>query len=161
MREQRTGFIRFFVGMFFAGIFLCSAVRADNADAILGTYVFFDYDTKITVHINFHKAENNTYQARIVWLDQPDDDLGKPKTDVNNPRSELRHIPVTQVLIVRGLRFDGDDEWEGGRIYNPVTGKTYRCYVNFEDANTLRVKAYINFFGFSFLGRSFYWSRVR
>lgn len=133
--------------------------RNKNADDLLGTYNVYSHGHAL--RINFYKADDGTYESRIVWMDQPDDDLGKPRTDVNNPKSDLRHIPLTHVVIVRDLHYDAKNkEWEGGRIYDPATGKTYRCFVRFEDENTLRVKAYVGIIGFRFIGRSFYWTRV-
>lgn len=140
---------------------VCARDRNKNADDLIGTYSAFDRKLQTTVHLNFYKADDGTYQARIVWLEQPDDDLGKPKTDVNNPRSEFRHIPLTHVVVVRDLRYDTrKNEWEGGKIYDPASGKTYRCFIRFEDENTLRVKAYVGIIGFRFLGRSFYWTSI-
>lgn len=135
--------------------------RNKNADDLLGTYMVYERSEQVTVHLNFYKADDGTYEARIVWMDQPDDDLGKPRTDVNNPKRELRHIPLTHVVIVRDLRYDAKNhEWEGGRIYDPATGKTYRCFIRFEDEDTLRVKAYVGIIGLRFIGRSFYWTRI-
>lgn len=150
--------------IFILGGFVLSAQARDrnkNADDLLGTYMVYARSEQVTVHLNFYKADDGTYEARIVWMDQPDDDLGKPRTDVNNPKRELRHIPLTHVVIVRDLRYDArNHEWEGGRIYDPATGKTYRCFIRFEDENTLRVKAYVGIIGLRFIGRSFYWTRV-
>lgn len=135
--------------------------KNQNADDLLGTYALYAHSQQTMVHLNFYKADDGTYEARISWMDQPDDDLGKPRTDVNNPKRELRHIPLTHVVIVRDLRYNARNyEWEGGRIYDPTTGKTYRCFVRFEDDNTLRVKAYVGIIGLRFIGRSFYWARV-
>lgn len=129
------------------------------ADDILGSYMIYAHRSQETVHLNFYKADNGDYEARIVWMEQPTDDLGKPRTDVNNPRAAYRHIPLSHLVIVRGLRYDAKNgQWENGRIYDPSTGKTYRCFIRFEDdARTLRVKCYV---GFRFLGRSLYWSRI-
>lgn len=150
--------------IFILGGFVLGAQARDrnkNADDLLGTYMVYERSEQVTVHLNFYKADDGTYEARIVWMDQPDDDLGKPRTDVNNPKRELRHIPLTHVVIVRDLRYDArNHEWEGGRIYDPATGKTYRCFIRFEDENTLRVKAYVGIIGLRFIGRSFYWTRV-
>ncbi|MCM1042094.1 MAG: DUF2147 domain-containing protein [Bacteroides sp.] len=150
---------------FVAFICLSWSVQARDknkyADDLLGTYAIYEHGRQVMAHLNFYKADDGTYEARIVWLDQPDDDLGKPKTDVNNPKRELRHIPLTHVVIVRDLRYDARNyEWEGGRIYDPSTGKTYRCFIRFEDEDTIRVKAYVGIIGFRFIGRSFYWTRV-
>lgn len=132
--------------------------RGGNADDIIGTYKAFDRGNQETLHLNFYKADNGEYEARIVWMEQPTDDLGKPRTDVHNPHSEQRHIPLSHLVIVRGLHYDARDrEWVGGRVYDPMSGKTYRCFIDFEDDETLRLKGYI---GFRILGRSLYWQRI-
>lgn len=132
--------------------------RGGNADDIIGTYRVYDSGSQETLHLNFYKADNGEYEARIVWMDQPTDNLGKPRTDVRNPHSEQRHIPLSHLVIVRGLKYNArDQEWSGGRVYDPMTGKTYRCFIDFEDDNTLRLKGYI---GFRILGKSLYWVRI-
>lgn len=167
MRARRPNIFFAFVKILAVFVLCCSVWgvqardRNKNADDLLGTYMFYEHSQQVTVHLNFYKADDGTYEARIVWMDQPDDDLGKPRTDVNNPKRELRHIPLTHVVIVRDLHYDArNHEWEGGRIYDPATGKTYRCFIRFEDEDTLRVKAYVGIIGLRFIGRSFYWTRI-
>jgi len=62
---------------------------------------------------------------------------------------------------VQGLRFmwgakkQGDNEWGGGSILDPKTGKIYRVKVNLE-GNKLLVRGYV---GVSILGRTQTWVR--
>ena len=63
-------------------------------------------------------------------------------------------------MLLRDFVFDGDDEWEDGRIYDPKNGKDYKCYMVFpdeDDKSRLKVRGYI---GVSLLGRTTYWTRV-
>ena len=137
---------------------LTAQEKGRQADDIVGTYEAYNPATGETLHLNFYKADDESFEARIVWMDEPLDDLGKPRTDVQNPRAELRRIPLSHLVIVRKLRHDSRGrEWTGGRVYDPMTGKTYRCAIAFEGEDTLRVRAYI---GFRFLGRTLYWKRV-
>ena len=47
--------------------------------------------------------------------------------------------------------------WEGGTIYDPETGKIYKCRMWFDDnTDILKVKGYI---GVSFVGRTTEWER--
>jgi uncharacterized protein (DUF2147 family) len=127
-----------------------------NADDILGIWLNEDEDA----HVSIYK-EKNLYFGKIVWLKNPiDDDTGKPKLDDENEDESLRTRPVMGLLLLRDFEFDGDDEWESGRIYDPKNGKDYKCYMEFpdiEDKNKLKVRGYI---GFSLLGRTTYWTRV-
>ena len=90
--------------------------------------------------------------------DPIDEDTGKPKKDKENSDKELRSRPVLGLEILTGFVFD-DDEWEDGDIYDPKNGKTYSCYMKFNDdtKDELKVRGYI---GFSLLGRTTYWTRV-
>ena len=59
-----------------------------------------------------------------------------------------------------GLRYDTSaNEWNGGRIYDPQSGKTYDCYVWMEDRNDmLFMKGYV--VGIRWLGKSTEWTRT-
>ena len=59
------------------------------------------------------------------------------------------------MVIVKDLKIV-DKSWEDGTILDPKSGKTYSCYITFEDENTLKVRGYI---GFSLLGRTQKWIR--
>ena len=127
-----------------------------GADDILGTWLNEDKDA----HVNIYK-ENDKYYGKIVWLKNPiDEETGKPKLDDENEDESLRTRPVMGLLLLRDFVFDGDDEWEDGRIYDPKNGKDYKCYMEFKDdtKNTLKVRGYI---GISLLGRTTYWTRVK
>ncbi|MGB0789145.1 MAG: DUF2147 domain-containing protein [Marinirhabdus sp.] len=63
--------------------------------------------------------------------------------------------PVLGLVILKGLKKDGD-EYNGGKILDPANGKIYKCYIELEGPNKLKVRGYI---GFSVLGRTQYWYR--
>jgi uncharacterized protein (DUF2147 family) len=60
--------------------------------------------------------------------------------------------------ILSGLEKDSDNEWEDGKIYDPNNGKEYSCEIKLVSADKLEVRGYI---GFSFVGRSQDWLRVK
>lgn len=127
-----------------------------SGDDILGVWLNEDKDA----HIQIYK-ESDKYFGEIVWLETPiDEDTGKPKLDDENEDESLRDRPILGLLLLKNFEFDGDDEWEKGRIYDPKNGKTYKCYMEFHDENVdeLKVRGYI---GFSMIGRTTYWTRVK
>lgn len=67
---------------------------------------------------------------------------GSPKYDLKNKDEKLRKVRADQVVVVWGVRYDAEEEeWSGGRVYNPASGKNYNCTISFEgDGKTLRVK---------------------
>lgn len=97
--------------------------------------------------------------GKIVSLTVPNDPAtGKPKTDSQNPEPKLRSRPRLGLVFMQGFKYDSDNKWDDGKIYDPESGKTYSCYIKMENANTMEVKGYI---GFSLIGRSQTWTRVK
>ena len=124
-----------------------------TADLILGKWLNEDKDA----HIEITK-DAGKYFGKIVWLRDPIDTLtGKPKVDDKNSDVTLQTRPVLGLLILKDFTFDGEDEWSEGTIYDPKNGKTYDCYMEFDEGGILKIRGYI---GFSWIGRTTYWTRV-
>ncbi len=97
--------------------------------------------------------------GKIVTLTVPNDPAtGKPKTDTENPDPKLRSRPRLGMIFMQGFKYDDDNKWDDGKIYDPKTGKTYSCYMKMGGANSMEVKGYI---GFSLIGKSQNWTRVK
>ncbi len=133
------------------------AAQEVKADDVLGVWLNEDKDA----HIQIYK-EGDKYFGKIIWLKEPiDPDTGKPKVDDKNDDPKLQNRPIMGLLLLKDFVFDGDDEWEDGEIYDPKSGNTYSCYMEFEDEDNkdlLKIRGYI---GFSLLGRTTYWTRVK
>jgi len=80
-----------------------------------------------------------------------------PRLDDKNPDPALRGRALDGVTIMQGFRYDGEDHWIGGTIYDPNSGNTYKGTLTLLDADTLKVRGYI---GFSLFGRSDTWTRT-
>jgi uncharacterized protein (DUF2147 family) len=97
---------------------------------------------------------NDEYQGRIEKI------FPKPG-DVPNPRCEKcdgrrRNQPILGLTIIWGLKKQGD-EYGGGEILDPETGKIYRVKMTPQDGGkTLDVRGFI---GFSLIGRTQTWIR--
>ena len=95
--------------------------------------------------------------GKIISLKEPNKD-GKPKVDENNPEKKLQNRPLQGLVFLKGFEYDGDNKWDEGTIYDPESGKTYSCYMKMLDKEQLEVKGYI---GFSLIGKSQNWTRVK
>jgi uncharacterized protein (DUF2147 family) len=141
---------------FLASPFVTIQAQEVNADDILGVWLNEDKDAHVDIYM-----EGDKFYGKVVWLDEPiDEETGEPKLDDENEDESLRSRPIMGLLLLRDFVFDGDDEWEDGRIYDPKNGKDYKCYMEFpdeDDKNRLKVRGYI---GFSMIGRTTYWTRV-
>jgi len=107
-------------------------------------------------HIQIYK-DKGKYFGKIIWLNQPTDEHGKPKVDKKNPNESMRSKPIIGSIVLRDFSYD-DHEWSGGKIYNPEDGKEYKSYLKLKDPKTLAVRGYI---GFSWIGKTDTWTRIR
>ena len=124
----------------------------NKADDITGTWLT---GGKEPAKIQVYKAGEKFY-GKIIWLKNPTEN-GKQRVDANNPDEIKRSNSIIGLLMLTGFKFDGDDEWKGGDIYDPESGKTYSSYMYLKDMNTLQVRGYI---GVSLLGRTETWKRT-
>ena len=138
-----------------SGLFLALFVYSQpQADAILGKWLNEDKDA----HVQIYK-ENGKFYGKIVWLNEPNEPAtGLPKLDDDNEDESLRSRPVMGLVMLKDFIYDGDGEWEDGTIYDPKNGKTYDCYMNFDENGVLKIRGYI---GISWIGRNTYWTRVK
>ena len=60
--------------------------------------------------------------------------------------------------ILSGFTHSGGNLWEGGQIYDPQEGKTYKCKMTLETSDHLKVRGFI---GISLIGRTNDWARVK
>lgn len=128
-----------------------------KADDILGVWLNEDKDA----HVDIYK-DGDKYFGKVVWLKDPiREETGKPKLDRENQDESLRSQPVMGLLLLNNFEFDGDDEWEDGTIYDPKNGKTYKCYMEFDEDDNLDKLKVRGFIGFSMIGRTTYWTRVK
>jgi uncharacterized protein (DUF2147 family) len=132
----------------FVALFAVSPVLANPAD-IEGTWLSGDGDGLI-----FIKLAGSSIVGRI--LGSPDPDPERPTTDTQNPDPDLRNRALLGLEILQGFSYDGDGRWSGGEIYDPNSGKTYRCNLTLVDTNTLKVRGFI---GIALIGRTETWVR--
>jgi len=69
----------------------------------------------------------------------------------------MKDRPLVGLQVLWGFRQDGD-EWSGGRVLDPESGRIYHASLTVEDGGKkLRLRGYI---GVPLLGRTEYWVRV-
>lgn len=152
--------------LFAALLLLPMTGRADDgADALLGRWSTENDASNVELSRCGEK-----YCGKIVWLKEPlyteinpdtgkkDPEAGKTVHDRENPDKALQSRPLVGMPMLEGFSYEGDGEWEGGTIYDPKNGKTYKCIIKLTDGGkTLKVRGYI---GVSFIGRTTLWKRV-
>lgn len=68
-----------------------------------------------------------------------------------------KNKPILGMVIISGLKKDGS-EYNGGSILDPTNGKKYKCYIELDSADKLKLRGYV---GISIMGRTQYWTRVK
>jgi uncharacterized protein (DUF2147 family) len=71
--------------------------------------------------------------------------------------SDSKNKPIVGLIIIKDLKKDGE-EYNSGKILDPKTGKLYKCTLELDGADKLKVRGYI---GISLLGRSQLWIRIK
>jgi len=137
------------ISLLFAGSLL-----AQPENSIVGVWLTQDKDSKVEVS----KGKDGKFHGAIIWLKEPNRN-GQPKKDDKNPDVKLRSRPTLGLNLLSGFRFNKEEnEWVDGTIYDPKSGKTYKCLMWFEnEPNVLHVKGFI---GFSLIGKEIKWTKT-
>ena len=140
-----------------AAIFCLSAFKGySQADRVVGVWL----TEKKTSQVEIYKTPSGKYEGKLVWLDEPMDENGRPKKDKENPDQSMRNRPLKGTVLLKDFVWDEKaKEWKSGTIYDPENGKTYDAYMWLDDNNTLKIKGFV--MGMRFMGRSTAWTRER
>lgn len=109
-----------------------------------------------TAIVEVYKS-GDSFNGKIVWLQNPTDSDGTPAKDDNNPDKNLRSRQIMGLNMLSGLKKTGD-EYSGGKIYDPGNGKTYNCSMKVE-GDVLKVRGSLDKKGL--IGRTMDWFRVK
>lgn len=122
-------------------------------DDILGHWLSENKDG--VVHV---KKENGDYKGYLVWILKIANGEKTVIFDDKNPDKKLQKRDLLGVRLFEGFEFD-DEEWTGGSIYDPDSGKTYKCKMSLEeDKKTLNLRGYV---GIPLFGRTSHWTKIK
>lgn len=110
-----------------------------------------------TSKIEIFETKNGDFAGKIIWLKEPNNEAGNPKTDTKNPEEKLRTRPLLNMVILSGMDVDGKTKYKNGKIYDPKSGKTYSAKGELLTNNTLALRGFI---GVSLVGRTDTWTRT-
>jgi len=135
--------------LFFFMMFGFQSVQAQSESAILGTWFNAEKSAKIEI-----LKSGSKYMGKIIWIELKGRD---PKTIVDSKNSDpsLQKRPIMGLTILENLSYK-NGTWEGGKIYDPESGKTYSCELKLKNKEILEVKGYL---GFSWVGKTVEWSK--
>lgn len=88
--------------------------------------------------VEIYEKDGEYFGKVTDLLLKPDDTL------CEKCKGSLKNQPVVGMEIITGMEKE-DDEYEGGEILDPETGKVYRAKLWLEDEDTLKVRGYLGF----------------
>lgn len=125
-----------------------NAAPPASANDIIGVWMPSEGTSYIKI---FKEKGKERYHGKIVWLKEPNDETGNPKTD---PEGKA----ILNMLNLRNFVFE-DGEWTGGTIYDPKSGSTYYCTIEMKNMDKLEVRGSVDPFGL--VGRTDTWVRMK
>lgn len=123
-----------------------------SADEVLGFWLTQEETAVIEIF-----KENEKFAGKIVWLARIHNKEVSDVLDTENPEEKLRSRSVLGLRNLENFVYDSD-EWNGGSIYDPKSGKTYSAKMTLESENELHLRGYV---GVPMFGRTSKWKRQK
>ncbi|MEM0986448.1 MAG: DUF2147 domain-containing protein [Pseudomonadota bacterium] len=118
----------------------CGAAHADTKD-VFGTWL----TPAGSAHVAIEDCGDGGPCGRVAWMNPASMREGltpEAAVDENNPDPARRNDPVLGLLMLSDFDEKRND-WRGGKIYDPETGRTYGSRLKRLDDGTLQVKGCI------------------
>ena len=131
------------------------AATQNSPDDIIGRWMNSENNLAVEIF-----KENNEYEAKVVWIDDSDDRSRPMNTrcDRKNPDERLRTRKIIGLVVMHGLIYNKENsDWEGGRIYDPNSGKDWNARAWLTSGDYLKVRGY---WDFQFLGKDLLFKKV-
>jgi uncharacterized protein (DUF2147 family) len=117
-----------------AGLFAASVTAASPVDGIWVT-------PNAKVRMEACPAHRDWLCGVVTWMREPLDATGQSKRDVHNPEPAQRQRPLIGITLLSDLRPAGEGRWEGGKIYDPRSGKSIDAKARLTNEGVLKVEA--------------------
>lgn len=107
--------------------------------------------------LEIRKEKDNSYVAKITKI-TPKPGY-KPKEACVNCPAPYTNKPILGMDVLTGLKFDKQNQYKGGKIIDPLSGKIYSMSAKLSaNGKRLQMRGYI---GVSAIGRSQTWIRAQ
>lgn len=117
-----------------------------SQDITKGTW----FNEEKTAKVQFYLTGEKLF-GKIVWLKDPLNKEGKPKSDQFNPDPKSKNNTLIGLVFLKNFEKKSENKWENGKIYDPNNGKTYSSEMHLVNSKLLNVRGFV---GISLLGRT-------
>ncbi len=139
--------IFFMIKLFFLSLisvtYTVNVASKNNADDIMGRWI----NTENNLEVEIYKT-GQEYRGKVIWIDDSDD-KNRPmngRCDWKNPDEALRKQKIIGLVVMYGLIYNEQhNNWQGGRIYDPSSGKDWNAKASITRDGYLKVRGYWDF----------------
>lgn len=129
---------------------LLAASTSAFSQSITGVWkTISDKDQLEKSHIEIYE-EDGLYYGKVIKL------LDHSLEKCHRCKGEKKDQDLVGLTVLENLS-KSEDVWKDGRVLNPSSGKTYACFLQLENENTLKVRGFV---GVPAIGRTQYWYRL-
>lgn len=118
-----------------------------KTERIVSNYMVPSKDGAIQIY-----EKDGKYYGKITLNKDPN------KLDENNPDKTKQTRKILGLDILNDFKFDGDDTWGNGTIYDSKNGKTYSCKITRNENGDINIRGFV---GLSLLGRTEIFTKLK
>jgi len=133
-------------------LFLLGGLMTMNAQSIVGKWKTFDDQTGDAKSIVEISEKGGKYHGKVIEILNPAKKDSKCEKCPGNDKGK----PIEGLEIIKNLSKKGE-EYTGGTIIDPQSGKEYKCSIKTNGKTKLEVRGYV---GISLIGRTQTWAKM-
>lgn len=136
------------------GVLLLLVANPLSGQTIFGKWKTIDDKSGIEKAIvEIYEYDGLVYGKIVQILEE-----GRENELCSKCKGEDKNKPMVGIKVIKRLKFDGDDEYKGGRLFDPEYGVEVRgkIWLRSDDPDKLMVRGYL-----AFLYRTQTWLRVK
>ncbi|MGG5506075.1 MULTISPECIES: DUF2147 domain-containing protein [unclassified Myroides] len=133
-------------------LFLWGSLMTINAQSIVGKWKTFDDQTGDAKSIVEISEKGGKYHGKVIEILNP----AKKDSKCEKCPGDDKGKPIEGLTIIKNLTKKGE-EYSGGTIIDPQSGKEYKCSIKTNGKTKLEVRGYV---GISLIGRTQTWTKM-
>lgn len=138
--------------LFSLAAFFSIIVNAQS-QTVLGKWKTIDDETGQAKSIVEIYEKSGKVFGKIIEIVNPE----KRKSICTKCSGENKNAPILGLIIIKDLVKDCE-EYNNGKILDPLKGEEYKCLIALDGKDKLKVRGFV---GVSLFGRTQYWYRVK
>lgn len=132
-------------------LFVLGGLCSTQAQSIVGKWKTFDDQTGDAKSIVEISEKGGKYQGKVIEILNP----AKKDSKCEKCPGDDKGKRIEGLVIIKNLTKKGE-EYTGGTIVDPQSGKEYKCSIKTKGTTQLEVRGYV---GISLIGRTQTWTK--